>query len=126
MWRIDFMEKKFVLHFEDQGDYLIHCLKTKDQKEVHIGVWANRHRQYLKQFHRVRYYNLLTSEKLYEYLSDIEEQAEKMFEELVKSLAEKENVTEKLKADKPMLWVQRMNNIRNRATEIVNSEIIYK
>lgn len=126
MWRIDFMEKKFVLHFEDQGDYLIPCLKTKDQKEVHIGVWANRHRQYLKQFHRVRYYNLLTSEKLYEYLSDIEEQAEKMFEELVKSLAEKENVTEKLKADKPMLWVQRMNNIRNRATEIVNSEIIYK
>ena len=120
------MEKKFVLHFEDQGDYLIPCLKTKDQKEVHIGVWANRHRQYLKQFHRVRYYNLLTSEKLYEYLSDIEEQAEKMFEELVKSLAEKENVTEKLKADKPMLWVQRMNNIRNRATEIVNSEIIYK
>lgn len=68
----------------------------------------------------------MTSEKLYEYLSDIEEQAEKMFEELVKSLAEKENVTEKLKADKPMLWVRRMNNIRNRATEIVNSEIIYK
>ncbi len=63
---------------------------------------------------------------MYEYLADIEEQAEKMFEELVKSLAEKENVTEKLKADKPMLWVQRMNNIRNRATEIVNSEIIYK
>jgi hypothetical protein len=126
MWRIDFMEKKFVLHFEDQGDYLIPCLKTKDQKEVYIGVWANRHRQYLKQFHRVRYYNFLTSEKLYEYLSDIEEQAEKMFEELVKSLAEKENVREKLKADKPMLWVQRMNNIRNRATEIVNSEIIYK
>ena len=120
------MEKKFVLHFEDQGDYLIPCLKTKDQKEVYIGVWANRHRQYLKQFHRVRYYNFLTSEKLYEYLSDIEEQAEKMFEELVKSLAEKENVREKLKADKPMLWVQRMNNIRNRATEIVNSEIIYK
>ena len=112
--------------YQTQGDYFIPYVVIKDQKEVHIGVWANRHRQYLKQFHRVRYYNLLTSEKLYEYLFDIEEQAEKMFEELVKSLAEKENVTEKLKADKPMLWVQRMNNIRNRATEIVNSEIIYK
>ena len=112
--------------YQTQGDYFIPYVVIKDQKEVHIGVWANRHRQYLKQFHRVWYYNLLTSEKLYEYLSDIEEQAEKMFEELVKSLAEKENVTEKLKADKPMLWVRRMNNIRNRATEIVNSEIIYK
>lgn len=112
--------------YQTQGDYFIPYVVIKDQKEVHIGVWANRHRQYIKQFHRVRYYNLLTSEKLYEYLSDIEEQAEKMFEELVKSLAEKENVTEKLKADKPMLWVQRMNNIHNRATEIVNSEIIYK
>ncbi len=112
--------------YQTQGDYFIPYVVIKDQKEVHIGVWANRHRQYIKQFHRVRYYNLLTPEKLYEYLSDIEEQAEKMFEELVKSLAEKENVTEKLKADKPMLWVQRMNNIHNRATEIVNSEIIYK
>lgn len=118
--------------FEQQGvsyqkkrDYFIPCVVTKNPKEVHIGVWANRHRQYLKQFHRVRYYNLLTSEKLYGYLADIEEQAGKMFEELMKSLAEKENVTEKLKADNPMLWVQKMNSIRNRATEIVNSEIIY-
>lgn len=112
--------------YQTQGDYFIPYVVIKDQKEVHIGVWANRHRQYLKQLHRVRYYNLLTSEKLYGYLADIEEKAEKMFEELVKSLAEKENVTEKLKADKPMLWVQKMNNIRNRAKEIVNSEIIYK
>lgn len=113
-------------NYQTKGDYFIPYVVIKDQKEVHIGVWASRHRQYLKQFHRVRYYNLLTSEKLYEYLSDIEEQAEKMFEELVKSLAEKENVTEKLKADKPMLWVQKMNNIRNRATEIVNTEVIYR
>ena len=120
------MEKKFVLHFEDQGDYLIPCLKAKEQKEVHIGVWANRHRQYLKQYHRVPYYNLLTSEKLYEYLANIEEQAEKMFEELVKSFAEKENVTEKLKAENMMLWIQKMNNICNRATEIVNTEVIYR
>lgn len=120
------MEKKFVLHFEDQGDYLIPCLKTKEQKEAHIGVWANRHRQYLKQYHRVRYYNLLTSEKLYDYLADIEGQSEKMFEELVKSFAEKENVTEKLKVNNPILWVQKMNNIRNRVTEIVNREVIYR
>lgn len=83
MWRIDFMEKKFVLHFENQGNYLIPCLKTKEQKEVHVGVWANRHRQYLKQHHRIRYCNLLTSEKLYDYLADIEEQSEKMFEDAV-------------------------------------------
>lgn len=99
---------------------------TNEQKNLHIGVWANRHRQYLKQFHRVRYYNLLTSEKLYEYLTDIEEQAEKMFEEIIKSLAEKENITEKLKVDNPMLWVQKMNNIHNRVIEIVNSEMIYR
>ena len=70
---------------------------SKEQKELHIGVWANRHRQYLKQHYRIRYYNLLTSEKLYPYLADIKEQADAMFSQLVKSLAEKENVTEKLK-----------------------------
>ena len=114
------------MRYEQQGDYFIPCVKTNEQKNLRIGVWSNRHRQYLKQFHRVRYYNLLTSEKLYEYLTDIEEQAEKMFEELIKSLAEKENITEKLKVDNPMLWVQKMNNIHNRATEIVNLEIIYR
>lgn len=74
----------------------------------------------------MRYYNLLTSERLYEYFTDIEEQAEKIFEELVKSFAEKENITEKLKADNSMLWIQKMNNIRNQATEIVNKEVIYR
>ena len=92
---------------------------------MYIGVWATRHRQYLKQHHRIRYYNLLTSERLYPYLADIEEQAQVMFSQLVKSLAEKENVTEKLKADNPMLWVRKMNNIRNRAMEVVNSEVIF-
>jgi len=77
--------------------------------------------QYLKANHRVRYYNLLTAGQLNHYLSDINQQVEKMFEELVKSLAEKENVTENLKADEPMKWVEQLNNIRNRATEIVNS-----
>lgn len=120
------MKNNFNVRYEQQGDYFFPCVTTKEQKDLHIGMWSNRHRHYLKQYHRVRYYNLLTSEKLYEYLADIEEQAEKMFEEIIKSLAEKENITEKLKADKPMLWVQKMNNIRNRATEIVNSEMIYR
>lgn len=112
-------------NYEIQGDYQLPCIATKKQNELYIGVWANRHRQYLKQHHRINYYNLLTSERLYPYLADIEEQAEAMFSRLVKSLAEKENVTEKLKADNPMLWVSKMNNIRNRAMEFVNSEVIF-
>ncbi len=120
------MKNNLNVRYEQQGDYFFPCVTINEQKKLHIGVWANRHRQYLKQYHRIRYFNLLTSEKLYGYLADIEEQAEKMFEELVKSLAEKEDITEKLKADNPMLWVQKMNNISNRATEIVNSEIIYR
>ena len=113
------------VQYEQQGDYLIPCVRTKEQKEIHIGVWANRHRQYLKQSHMVRYYNLLTSEKLYDYLADIEEQAENMFSRLVNELAEKEYVTEALKAENSMEWVRRMNNIRNRAAEVVNAEVIY-
>ena len=113
------------LNYVTQGDYCLPCIRTKEQNELHIGVWANRHRQYLKQHHRIRYYNLLTSERLYPYLADIEEQAQTMFSQLVKLLAEKENVSEKLKLDNPMLWVRKMNNIRNRAMEIVNSEVIF-
>ena len=113
------------VQYEQRGDYLIPCVKTKEQKEIHLGVWANRHRQYLKQSHKVRYYNLLTSEKLYDYLADIEEQAENMFLRLVNELAEKEYVTEALKAENSMEWVRRMNNIISRAVEVVNTEVIY-
>ena len=113
------------LNYVTQGDYCLPCIRTKEQNELHIGVWANRHRQYLKQHHRIRYYNLLTSERLYPYLAEIEEQAQTMFSQLVKLLAEKEIVTENLKADNPMLWVSKMNNIRNRAMEFVNSEVIF-
>ena len=113
------------LNYVTQGDYCLPCIRTKEQNELHIGVWANRHRQYLKQHHRIKYYNLLTSERLYPYLAKIEEQAQTIFSQLVKSFAEKENVTEKLKADNPIPWVRKMNNIRNRATEIVNSEVIF-
>ena len=113
------------VRYQNQGNYQLPCIATKEQTELRIGVWANRHRQYLKQHHRIKYYNLLTSENLYPYLADIEQQAQTMFSQLVKSLAEKENVTEKLKADNPMLWIQKMNNIRNRAMEIANSEVIF-
>ena len=109
------------------GDYLLPNLSlTAEEKETNIGVWAMRHKRYLKQNHKVRYCNLLTSGKLYSYLADIEEHAQNLFSRLVKDLAEKENVTEKLKSDSPMLWVRKMNNIRNRAMEIVNEQIIYR
>ena len=107
------------------GDYLLPNLSlTAEETETNIGVCAMRHKRYLKQNHKVRYYNLLTSGKLDLYLVDIEEQAQNLFSRLVKDLAEKENVTEKLKSDNPMLWVQKMNNIRKRATEIVNEQVI--
>ena len=109
------------------GDYLLPNLSLPtEEKQANIGVWAMRHKRYLKQNHKVRYYNLLTSGKLNSYLADIEQQAQDLFLRLVKDLAEKENVTEELKATDQMQWVQRMNNIRNRATEIVNAELIYR
>ena len=99
------------------GDYMLpDLLQAEEEKEVNIGVWAMRHKRYLKQNHKVRYYNLLTSGKLNSYLADIEQQAQQLFLRLVNDLAEKENVTEELKASDMMLWVQKMNNIRNRST----------
>lgn len=113
--------------YTQQGDYMLpDLLPAEEEKEANIGIWAMRHKRYLKQHHKVLYYNLLTSGKLNSYLADIEEQASNMFSRLVKDLAEKENVTENLKATDQMLWVRKMNNIRNRATEIVNADIIYK
>ncbi|WP_405340359.1 TnpV protein, partial [Ruminococcus sp.] len=110
---------------ELQGDYYLPCLTLPEQPKVEIGVWGKRHLRYIKQHHTIRYTNLLTSCKLTAYLADIDEQAEDMFFRLVKQLAEKEGVTEQLKAENQMLWVARMNNIRNRATEIVNTELVY-
>ena len=108
------------------GDYYLPDLKLpEEEKQANIGVWGMRHKKFLKENHRVLYANLMTSGKLVTYLDDIERQATTMFLRLVKELAEKENVTEELKATDQMLWVQKMNNIRNRATEIVNSELIY-
>ncbi len=117
--------KKNGLWYELQGGYYLPCLKLPEEGEVHIGIWGQRHRRYLKNHHRVRYINLLTSDKLNSYLADIDRQTEAMFSRLVKQLSEKEGVTEALKAENQMLWVQRMNNIRSAAIEIVSSELIY-
>ena len=108
------------------GDYMLpDLLPAEEEQEANIGVWGMRHKRYLKQNHTVRYYNLLTSGKLNSYLADIEQQAQDLFLRLVKELAEKENVTEELKASDMMLWVQKVNSIRNRATEIVYAKLIY-
>lgn len=108
-----------------QGDYNLPCLSLPTEEEQKpVGVWGQRHARYLKQYHKVFYMNLLTSGKQNSYLADIDEQAEKMLSRLVKQLAEKENVTENLKAENQMLWVQRMNNIRSRVTEVVNAELV--
>lgn len=112
--------------YTQTGDYLLPDLSLPAEKEPgNVGVWALRHKRYLKQHHKVLYYNLLTSGKLDSYLADIEEQAQQLFLRLVKELAEKEGVTEQLKAVDNMVWVRRMNNIRNRAAEMVNNEVIY-
>ena len=108
-----------------QGDYLLPNLTILEQKNREIGIWGQRHKKYLLNHHKVRYYNLLTSCKLTDYLADINEQAENMYQLLVKQLAEQEGVTEQLKVENSILWVQKMNNIHNRASEIVNTELIY-
>ena len=123
--------KKFItdertgLRYELVGDYYL--IAGEDELESKpIGVWGQRHLRYLKQYHKVRYYNLLTSGELNSYLADIDRQAEEMFLWQVKQMAEAEGITEALKAANPMEWVGRMNNIRNKAMEIVNSELIYR
>ena len=107
------------------GDYLLPDLKLPEEEQQPIGVWGQRHRRYLKDHRRATYATLFTTGKLNSYLADIDRQAEAMFLLLVKQMAEMEGVTEQLKADNQMEWVGRMNNIRNRAMEIVNGELIY-
>ena len=118
-------DEKNGLWYELQGDYYLPCLKLPEEVEVHIGVWGQHHRRYLKEHRKIAYTRLLTSGKLNSYFADIDRQAEEMFPRLVKELAEKEGVTEAIKAEKQMLRVQKMNNIRNAAMEIVSSELIY-
>ena len=119
------MKHNFEISYTQQGDYLLPDLRLPEQPNVEIGIWGKRHLRYIKQHHKIRFTNLLTSCKLTAYLADVNEQAEDMFFRLVKQFAEKEGVTEQLKAENQMLWVRRMNSIRNHATEIVNEELIY-
>lgn len=114
------------LWYELQGDYYLPCLKLPVEEQVHIGIWGQRHLNYLRENKRVLLSSLQSSDKLNGYLADIDSQAEKMFKQLVKQMADREGITEQLKADDQIAWVCRMSNIRNRATEIVNTEIIYK
>ena len=108
-----------------QGDYCLPNLTLPPEEERRIGVWAHRRLRYLKQHHKILYYNLLTSGKLRSNLADIEEEAQSLFLRLVKEYAEKEGVTEQLKAKNPMEWVQKMNNIRNRVAETVCADLIF-
>ena len=108
-----------------QGDYELSNLKVSPEKEIEIGVWGQRYRRYLKQYHKIRYYNLLTSGTLNGHLAEVDQQAERIFQLLVSVLSKQENVTERLKVNRPMEWVQKTNSIRNRAVEIVNNEWIY-
>ena len=109
--------------YTQQGDYLLPNLKLPEQPKVEIGIWGKRHLRYLKNHHPIIYTNLLTSCKLTAHLADIDREANEMFNRLVKQLAKQEGVTEQLKAENQILWVRRMNNIRNRAEEFVNSEL---
>ena len=108
-----------------QGDCNLPDLRLPEQDDREIGVWGQRRRRYLKNHHRVLYYNLLTKCKLHDHLADINEDATEMYDRLVKQFAEKEGVTEQLKAEDQMEWVRRMNSITNRAQEIVCNELIY-
>lgn len=108
-----------------QGDYYLPNLKLPEQKQRDIGIWGQRRKRYLREHHKILYYNLLTSCKLINHLADINEEAEELYDRLVKQLAEQEGMTEQLKAENQILWTMRMNSIRNRAQEIVSYEIIY-
>ena len=109
-----------------QGDYYLPDLALSDEEEQSIGIWGQRHLRYIKQNRKVLYLNLLTSGKPNGYLADPDKQADEMFSLLVKQMAESEGVTEQLKADNLSAWVGRMNNICQRAAELVNTDLIYR
>ena len=120
-----FTDEKTGIRYTLQGDYYLPDLALPAEEQQPIGIWGQRHLRHIKQNQRVLYTNLLTSGKLNSYLADINLQAEDMFFRLVKQMAEREGVTEQLKADNQMAWVGRMNNIRSRAIGIVNNDLIY-
>lgn len=122
----NFTDKRTGISYTLQGDYYLPDLELPAEEQKEVGIWGQRHLRYIKQYRKVLYTNLLTSGKLNSYLTDIDRQAEEMFSRLVKQIAKRESVTEQIKEDNQMAWVQKMNNIRNRATEIINADIIYK
>ena len=111
--------------YERQGDYLIPCLTVLAEEEQPIGTWGQWHLDYLKQYRRVTYTNLLTSGKLNAYLADIDRQAQERFEQLIEGMKQAQGITERLKEENALEWVQRLNNVRACAREIVEKEIIY-
>ncbi len=111
--------------YTQQGDYMLPDVKLPVQPEFELGVWADRRRQFLKQHHRIKYYNMLTQCTLYPHLAEVEQRAQKLFDELVDEMANQEGVTEYLKASDIMAWTRKMSNIHSRSKEIVNREIIF-
>lgn len=121
----NYTDEKTGIDYTLVGDVYLPNLVSTDTN-YHIGIWGQRHKDYLKENHKLMYYNLLTHGKLNSYLHDIDAIAKNMYENLVTQLAEQEGITEQLKAENQMFWVQRMNNIANRAREIVNAKVIYE
>lgn len=120
-----YIDEKTGISYTLQGDYYLPDLALPAEKGQPIGIWGQRHLRYLKEYRRITYLNLLTSGRLNTYLSDIDKQAKEMFSRLIEQMAEREGVTEQLKANNQMEWIARMINIQSRATEIVNHDIIY-
>lgn len=113
------------LWYELQGEYYLPCLTLPPKEEKPIGIWGQRHKRYLKEYHKVTYTNLLTSGKLNSYLADVDRQAEKMYLQLIKEMAKRQEVTEQFKAEQPMEWIGKMGNIQACARGVVNREVIF-
>ncbi len=111
--------------YERRGDYLIPCIALPAEEEQPIGTWGQRHLDYLKQYRKVTYTNLLTSGRLKAYLADVDRQAQELFERLIEGMKQTQGITERLKEENVLEWTGRLNNIRACAREIVNEEVIY-
>ena len=120
----NYTDEKIGIDYTLVGDVYLPNLVSTDTN-YQIGIWGKRHKEYLKENHKLMYFNLLTQGKLNSYLHDVDVRAKKMYDNLIKQLAEQEGITEQLKATDMLAWVQAMNNISNRSMEIVNAEVIY-
>ena len=118
-------DEKNGLWYELQGDYYIPCINLPEEEQQPVGLWGQRHLRYIREHRKVFYTNLLTSGKLQSHLADIEEQAQELFDRLMKQRAEREGITETLKAENQMLWVGKMNALRSAVTETVNAEVVF-